>query len=83
MTWRRWPDEPSCRGWLHPFNPEARLKEGDIFSYRSCAVHQLISLEYSSTTGQCHIVHTSYHDFRFVSQNLNNFKNTYYDEKDE
>jgi uncharacterized Fe-S cluster-containing protein len=55
------PGEPSSREDLHLFNPEARLKEGDIFSYRSCAVHQLISLEYSSSTGQCHIVHTSYH----------------------
>jgi len=27
-------DEPSCREDLHPFNPEARLKEGDIFRYR-------------------------------------------------
>ena len=26
--------EPSCREDLHPFNPEARLKEGDIFRYR-------------------------------------------------
>ena len=30
--------EPSCREGLHPFNSEARLKESDIFSYRSCAV---------------------------------------------
>jgi hypothetical protein len=28
------PGEPSCREDLHPFNPEARLKEGDIFRYR-------------------------------------------------
>ena len=28
------PDEPSCREDLHPFNPEARLEEGDIFRYR-------------------------------------------------
>jgi uncharacterized Fe-S cluster-containing protein len=26
--------EPSCREDLHPFNPEARLKAGDIFRYR-------------------------------------------------
>ncbi|MDD4651913.1 MAG: (Fe-S)-binding protein [Methanothrix sp.] len=26
--------EPSCREDLHPFNPDARLKEGDIFRYR-------------------------------------------------
>lgn len=26
--------EPSCREDLHPFNPEARLKEGDTFRYR-------------------------------------------------
>jgi hypothetical protein len=26
--------EPSCREDLHPFNPEALLKEGDIFRYR-------------------------------------------------
>ena len=25
------PGEPSCREDLHPFNPEARLEEGDIF----------------------------------------------------
>ncbi|MCX6676949.1 MAG: hypothetical protein NTU95_03270 [Methanothrix sp.] len=28
------PGEPSCREDLHPFNPEAHLKEGDIFRYR-------------------------------------------------
>ncbi len=28
------PGEPSCREDLHPFNPEARLKEGDVFRYR-------------------------------------------------
>ncbi|AEB67098.1 MULTISPECIES: (Fe-S)-binding protein [Methanothrix] len=28
------PGEPSCREDLHPFNPEARLEEGDIFRYR-------------------------------------------------
>lgn len=28
------PGEPSCREDLHPFNPEARLKEGDTFRYR-------------------------------------------------
>ena len=26
--------EPSCREDLHSFNPEARLKEGDVFRYR-------------------------------------------------
>ncbi|MFZ3150007.1 MAG: (Fe-S)-binding protein [Methanothrix sp.] len=26
--------EPSCREDLHPFNPEAHFKEGDIFRYR-------------------------------------------------
>jgi uncharacterized Fe-S cluster-containing protein len=26
--------EPSCREDLHPFNPDAKLKEGDIFRYR-------------------------------------------------
>jgi uncharacterized Fe-S cluster-containing protein len=26
--------EPSCREDLHPFNPEARLKKGDVFRYR-------------------------------------------------
>ena len=29
--------EPSCREDLHPFNPEALLKEGDIFRYRPLA----------------------------------------------
>jgi len=28
------PGEPSCREDLHPFNPEARLLEGDTFRYR-------------------------------------------------
>jgi hypothetical protein len=28
------PGEPSCREDLHPFNPDARPKEGDIFRYR-------------------------------------------------
>jgi uncharacterized Fe-S cluster-containing protein len=28
------PGEPSCREDLHPFNPEARPKEGEIFRYR-------------------------------------------------
>ena len=28
------PGEPSCREDLHPFNPEAQFKEGDIFRYR-------------------------------------------------
>jgi hypothetical protein len=28
------PGEPSCREDLHPFNPEAHLKEGEIFRYR-------------------------------------------------
>jgi uncharacterized Fe-S cluster-containing protein len=31
---RRFPGEPSCREDLHPFNPEAHLKEGDIFRRR-------------------------------------------------
>ena len=28
------PGEPSCREDLHPFNPAARLEEGDVFRYR-------------------------------------------------
>lgn len=28
------PGEPSCREDLHPFNPEARLEEGEVFRYR-------------------------------------------------
>ena len=28
------PGEPSCREDLHPFNPVARLEEGDVFRYR-------------------------------------------------
>ncbi len=38
------PGEPSCREDLHPFNPETRPKEGDVFRYRplGCPITHLL-----------------------------------------
>jgi uncharacterized Fe-S cluster-containing protein len=44
------PGEPSCREDLHPFNPEARLKEGDVFRYRplGCLITHFVRVLKSS-----------------------------------
>ncbi|MHB8118994.1 MAG: hypothetical protein ACYDHX_09760 [Methanothrix sp.] len=55
------PGEPSCQEGLHPFNPEARLKEGEIFRYRSlCCPINSFRLSTQVRPGNCHVVH----DFR-------------------
>ena len=51
--------EPSCREDLHPFNPEAKFKEGDIFRYRplGCPItHFAKVLKYSQGIVTVHMV---------------------------
>ena len=53
------PGEPSCREDLHPFNPEAHLKEGDIFRYRplGCPItHFARVLKYEKGIATVHLV---------------------------
>jgi uncharacterized Fe-S cluster-containing protein len=53
------PGEPSCREDLHPFNPEAHLKEGDIFRYRplGCPItHFAKVLKYEKGIATVHLV---------------------------
>lgn len=53
------PGEPSCREDLHPFNPEAQFKEGDIFRYRplGCPItHFAKVLKYEQGIATVHLV---------------------------
>ena len=53
------PGDPSCREDLHPFNPEAHLKEGDIFRYRplGCPItHFARVLKYEKGIATVHLV---------------------------
>ncbi len=53
------PGEPSCREFLHPFNPEASPKEGEILRYRplGCPItHFARILKYEQGLAMVHLV---------------------------
>lgn len=53
------PGEPSCREFLHPFNPEANPKEGEILRYRplGCPItHFARILKYEQGIAMVHLV---------------------------